>query len=361
MLPPTDQGHLRKYLATLGVAVVVASIAVGGFILQMQNDLLVEQKKINESSEVGRLALDKKQHIILFLFQWSPFVLGALALLGVGLAGFGLKGWSRKQKVIDRKEESEAAKVQVELEGLRASEQLKAVERERAVEAALKESAREESESASGAPEYEPITRPEGVDDAQSEVESPPGSGAGESPAPEDRSTSTTAPSSKSSVSRVDARNEIMMLETTFIQKLSALFGENNVVNGAQILPVGRDADEAGIYIDAVAVDPASQQGFALELKSLRSTTPVRYYHALIQCVLAARSLRGHDMFSAKSFKPVLIIVIEDDEIGMERIGRFRHQLGRVADLFQETPKILIYTREEFMTLESHRLLYGLA
>lgn len=361
MLPPTDQGHLRKYLATLGVAVVVASIAVGGFILQIQNDLLVEQKKINDASETGRLAFDKKQHIILFLFQWSPLALGLLALSGIGLAVYGLRGWSKKQKVVDQKEENEAAKVKVELESLRASEHRKALERERAVEAAIEESSRESSSVTLDDSAAEFADRPESYDGLADGVEPLSRAGSGEVATSEKAPTVTTAPSLREPVSRSDARSEIMLLETTFVKKLSSLFGDANVIDGAQVMPSRREASEAGIYVDAVAIDPASRQGFALELRSLRSTTPFRYYHALITCVLAAQGLQDRKMFSARSFKAVLVIVIEDDEVGTERISRFRDRLESVADLFKDVPKVLIYTREEFMSLEGHRLLYGLA
>lgn len=357
LLPPTDQGHLRKYLATLGVAIVVASIAVGGFILQMQSDLLVEQKKINEASETGRLALDKKQHIILFLFQWAPLALGALAAFGIGLAIYGLKGWAKKQKTIDQKEETEAEKVKVELESLQASEGRKALERERDVEAALKEIARDGSEEALGDLECESVGGPQGSDEGDAEA-----GRHSDGSVPTGDAPSATASAAKGAVSRAEARNEIVALENAFIQKLSSLFGKDNVVNGAQILPAAQqDSEELGIYIDAVAVDPVSRQGFALELKSLRSTTPFRYYNALITCALAAKRLREMKMFSAQSFKPVLVIIIEDDEIGMSRIGLFRYQLEQVADLFAEAPKILIYAREQFMSLKNHELLYGLA
>ncbi|MCR6482050.1 hypothetical protein M8542_04430 [Amycolatopsis sp. OK19-0408] len=346
MLPPTDQGHLRKYLATLGVAIVVAAIAVGGFLLQAQNDLLIEQSKLNQASATGRAAIEQKQRIILFVLQWSPLALGILAAGGIGLAVFGLCGWAKRQKVLDQKDALEVEKGTAELEGLRATNRMREQERERAVDEVIADS-----------------TEGEAVGLASSGGDSESSTAPGKSGARGDGAAiSIESVDGEDAAPRSSVRDEIIAVERELMRKLSQVFGEAYVVNGAQI--GGETPGEAGperlVYLDAVAVDPATKQGFAIDVRLMRSTSSWRYYSGLVNCVKGAIELERLRLHDASSFTPVMIAVIEDHEIGMSRIARFRILLEEAATLFINRPKVLIYSREQFFAMADNRFLFDL-
>jgi hypothetical protein len=120
LLSPTDQGHFRKYLTTLGVAIVVASLGIGGFLLQTQSDLLIERDKLAKLTPTARAAIERKQQIVLAATHWAPWVLGAFAMLGAGLAVWGLVGWRRKQQELDEKDRAELGKLEGERDKIHA-------------------------------------------------------------------------------------------------------------------------------------------------------------------------------------------------------------------------------------------------
>lgn len=360
MLPPTDQGHLRKYLATLGVAIVVASLAIGGFILQTQSDLLVEQSKINSASPTGRAALEKKQHLILLVMDWSPLVLGLLSLFGIALAIYGLRGWSKRQEVLDAKDRLDVEKTQAELDGLRASAQVVEEEKERAINEVLDEEPGDALREAVGS-----------SDDADQSPElgdigsRPGGSGVevnGETP---------DIPAGKSQAGRVDVSNprareaarvatrqDIELLEGEFTQKLAQIFGARNVVAGAEVRKQSSDSP-SGVFLDAVAIDPPSKAGFAFELKLNRHAILSNFYHGLIRSVVGARDLEDRRSLSAIKFTPVLVIVLSD-ETSTSKIQSLKMRLNSIVDVFIKSPKVLVYKREQFASLTSRQLYYDL-
>ncbi|WP_143168610.1 hypothetical protein [Amycolatopsis australiensis] len=96
------------------MAIVVASLGVGGYLLQTQSDLLIEQDKLAKLTPAARAAIERKQQIVLVATHWAPWALGALAALGFGLAVWGLVGWRRKQQELDAKDRVELGKLELE-------------------------------------------------------------------------------------------------------------------------------------------------------------------------------------------------------------------------------------------------------
>jgi hypothetical protein len=49
----TDQSHLRKYLATLGVVIFAGVISLSGLFLRLQDDLLIKQSDLDVFQHLG--------------------------------------------------------------------------------------------------------------------------------------------------------------------------------------------------------------------------------------------------------------------------------------------------------------------
>jgi len=116
MLGPTDQGHFLKYLTTLGVAIVVASLGLGGYLLQTQSDLLIKREELAKFTPVAREAIDHKQQVVLQVTTFAPWVLGLMIVAGVSMAVVGLTGWRTKQALLDERDRVELAKANRELD-----------------------------------------------------------------------------------------------------------------------------------------------------------------------------------------------------------------------------------------------------
>jgi hypothetical protein len=129
MLGPTDQGHFLKYLTTLGVAIVVASLGLGGYLLQTQSDLLIKREELAKLTPVAREAIDHKQQVALQVTTFAPWVLGLMALGGVIMAVIGLTSWRKKQALLDKRDDeraqAEVAKINRELELMQMTDQEK--------------------------------------------------------------------------------------------------------------------------------------------------------------------------------------------------------------------------------------------
>lgn len=116
MLGPTDQGHFLKYLTTLGVAIVVASLGLGGYLLQTQSDLVIKREELAKLTPVAREAIDHKQQVVLQVTTFAPWVLGLMIVAGVTMAVIGLTGWRTKQALLDEVDRVGLAKANRELD-----------------------------------------------------------------------------------------------------------------------------------------------------------------------------------------------------------------------------------------------------
>lgn len=98
----TDQSHYRKYLATLGVALFVASVSLGGFILQLKGDLDIRVDDLSRLTRTAQSVIGLRHQLLLGLTVAAPYVIAAGVIGGIWLTIFGLKGWAQVQAELDR-------------------------------------------------------------------------------------------------------------------------------------------------------------------------------------------------------------------------------------------------------------------
>lgn len=136
---PTDQTHLRRYFATLGVAIAVGTLSLAGFFLQLQQQLLVTNSTLVKVTPTARQAILRRQEYLYLGTLILPWFVLVGFVGGIGLAIFGIAGWARRQKVIDEREDVGLRREKVELHHLTGAEREAKLDRE------VKESAREGS------------------------------------------------------------------------------------------------------------------------------------------------------------------------------------------------------------------------
>lgn len=125
-----DQSHLRKYLATLGVAIVAGVISVSGLFLRLQDDLLVSTSELATLTPLAREAIEQRQQYIDLATTALPWFLLGGCLLGLSLSAYGVIGWAKRQVVADELEDIARDRGKTELRQLSDSERVTRLERE---------------------------------------------------------------------------------------------------------------------------------------------------------------------------------------------------------------------------------------
>jgi hypothetical protein len=233
----TDQTHLRRYFATLGVAIVAGTLSLAGLFLNVQQDLLVPQSTLARLTPTARAALVRRQgYLSLGTIMLPWFVLIGL-LGGIGLSAYGLVGWAKRQKVIDEREDIGLHKEQFELR------QLTETEKEDKLDRDAKESASEASSTPAVAP-------PENL---------------------------------------TNVRNEISTLEQALLGKLGEIYNSGNILSPASL----RTASGEIIEIDAVLMRAIGPILFELKYASDPTALPSRILIGLQKIARAAAFAKG--------------------------------------------------------------------
>lgn len=130
MMFTTDQSHLRRYLATLGVAIAAGTLSLAGLFLKLQQDLIVPRTTLAALTPTARAALLKRQEYLSFGTAILPWFVLVGFFGGVGLSAYGMIGWARRQKIIDEREDIGLRKERVELRQLTDAEKVDKLNRE---------------------------------------------------------------------------------------------------------------------------------------------------------------------------------------------------------------------------------------
>lgn len=319
MFSPTENSHFRKYLTTLGVSIIVAAIAAGGFLFRGQADLLVDQKKLAELTPIARRAIERRQEIILLATQWSPLVVSLICLIGAIISIIGITGWSRRQKVVDSREDLEADKTRAEIRALTKEEKERKTEED--VQIALGETSEDLPEDTKKPPSSDKeMLPPAGKAEEQPQI--------------------TQLP-------RADhARSAIYTIERELAKKLLIAFPQA-LTQSSIAVDMG-----SGIQyeVDALVKLPGSAIDFLFEVKFISRRPNLRHAveAAATRSTAAAKSLNGNNRI--KSTVPVIIIVSEDESGITSKAAERALDLLRPALAIQ--PVILHFSRTEFLALD---------
>jgi hypothetical protein len=233
----TDQTHLRRYFATLGVAIAAGTLSLAGLFLKLQQDLLVTRSTLGKITPTARDALLRRQEYLSFGTTILPWFVLVGFLGGIGLSAYGLVGWAKRQKVIDEREDIGLRRERVELR------QLTEVEKE----AKLDRDAKESITEASSAPTGEPLEN------------------------------------------LTNVRAEISTCEQALLRKLEEIYNPDKVISPVSLILAPGEA----IEIDAVVDRELSPILFELKYASEPTELPSRILDGLRRVARAATLTKG--------------------------------------------------------------------
>ncbi|GLY42031.1 hypothetical protein Amsp01_080540 [Amycolatopsis sp. NBRC 101858] len=322
MLSPTDQGHFRKYLTTLGVAIVVASLGIGGFLLQTQSDLLVEQDKLAKLTPAARAAIERKQQIVLAATHWAPWVLGALAALGVGLAAWGLVGWQRKQLELDAKDRAELGKIEGERDKIHAelaAMQMTAAEKAEELEQEAEELVRDDRSH----------HREDGDEEAAEEPETA-------EPEPEEPAPPVDEPPVATGR---DVFRWIARVEDALVSRLASAWPE------AELL---RDVRPEFTAVDVVLDDLQRDQ---LTLFELKITDAKNFGNRIRESASAVSTVAEQltQRYPARTIRSAVILVVRE---GSRLPENHRRRIREAVSGLKHRPIVVLYGESEWQALE---------
>lgn len=136
-----EYGDLYKFLASLGLALIVLAVVAPWLFLREPFDLQLEAGKLGNLTEGARALILYRQQVAISLVRSVPWISGALLLLGLTSLVTGLLGWKRSQKVLDRKQLADLAKTEKEIEKM-SDEALKRKQESENVEGEIQEESR---------------------------------------------------------------------------------------------------------------------------------------------------------------------------------------------------------------------------
>ncbi len=91
MFPVSDSGsHVRRYLTTLGVAIVIGSLSAGSLFLRDSGLLAFKQADLAQLTPTAQQTVERRQSYLLVLTNLLPWLVVGGVLTGSLLVFFGL-------------------------------------------------------------------------------------------------------------------------------------------------------------------------------------------------------------------------------------------------------------------------------
>lgn len=123
LIPRTEYGHFYKWVTSIGLALIIASVAVPWFIHQSLGNLAIPAQDLVRLTETAREVVEKRQNELAFVQTLEPWLFAFLLASGLLVTYRGLVGWKLRQDKLDEGEDVELATRRLNLEHLSADEQ----------------------------------------------------------------------------------------------------------------------------------------------------------------------------------------------------------------------------------------------
>lgn len=96
---------INKFFTSLGIVLIIIATLLPWYINQNLSVVIIEQEKIDQSTNIGKEIIINQQNIMLFLSQNTLIIVLSLLFLGCISIFFGLWRWIERQKVKDKIED----------------------------------------------------------------------------------------------------------------------------------------------------------------------------------------------------------------------------------------------------------------
>lgn len=311
-MPSVDFGHLYKFLASVGLVLIVAAFLVPWGFVQANEALLVTSQDLAELTPTAREILTDRQGAIERVQTWMPWISLAILLAGLACLVTGFNGWRKRQKGSDEGED-------LDLQNKRLAVAV-------------------------------PMTASEVDDKLLSEAESdtPP-------PAPED---DTTSPDQKSELA--DQRRRLRMddlraSEARLAELASAAFKGFEVASNVRVSRPGEDAPRFSRMLDVLISpdieDPWGQLG--LDLKRVSNSPAVA--PAMVNLAISALHLQRGSVYTGAPGRPrstecsaVLLYVFDDEHQVAFAKERMRSDVALVNEALKQPVGVVALPKSTF-------------
>src|SRR5215469_5909843 len=117
-MPEIDYGDFYKFLASVGIALIILAILTPWLFLREPFDLSIEAEHIKTLSPRAQDLVLKRQDMVSRIFPAIPAISCVLLVVGIVVTSIGLFHWHGRQKLRDRGEDYSVEIQRRELEGM---------------------------------------------------------------------------------------------------------------------------------------------------------------------------------------------------------------------------------------------------
>jgi hypothetical protein len=292
-----DQTHLRRYFATLGVAIAVGTLSLAGVFLKLQQDLVVPESTLAKLTPAARSALLRRQEYLSFGVTILPWFVLVGFFGGLTLSIYGIIGWVRRQRISDEREDIELRKGRAELDQMTDIEKADKLDRE--------------AEEAVAGVAYETPTERARLDIQLTPVLD------GQLP---------------------NVRTGVAVIENELLKKLVAIYGSNRVESAVRV------GTAAGSIVEVDAfVRLGNRSRIVFELKYSATTNNVlnRIVAGLQNVARAASTVNGQGV----------LVVVAPSDATLGQLETWRRQAEEMAAEYRSVVKVYVGRYSEFVEM----------
>lgn len=324
-----DASHLRKYLATLGVAIIVGTISLASLVMRLQSELLVKQSELAELTPIARDTIERRQRYASVVTDLVPFLLLLGCMLGIGLAIYGIRGWTKRQAVTDEIEDLARDRSRTEVRRLTDSERLEKIEDE--VESAVLDGNVEDVEDETTAEGVVPAGPP-----VAPEVEPAPPL------APIDSQRNMAL---REAIRRRDLLRRVNEVEAGLAAKAAEAFDATHRVDVGVSMASGGKTRQ----FDAVAFSlHPDVKSIVFEVKYVGNPKAM----SRVLTTAFSQAAAGADMLPGGAI-PVVVAVYRDEIFEQGEVALLSKAAAKLAATFNRPPRILILSESEFKAMSA--------
>src|SRR5271169_4371307 len=111
-----EYGDYYKFVASSGIALLVAALLLPWIFLREPFDLAIEASKIALLTPDAQNVVRERQHLIATIIDSIPYVSLFLGVVGLFVTGLGLVKWHERQSIRDKGEDLGVEKLNKELQ-----------------------------------------------------------------------------------------------------------------------------------------------------------------------------------------------------------------------------------------------------
>lgn len=331
-MPRIDFGHLYKFVASTGLALIAAAFAVPWLYGQSIAVLSIPREDLKGLTATARQVIVQRQDAIAAVQEWILIGAGLALVLGLALLGWGLFQWRRRQSIQDQNENADLRKKLAELEPASQSE----IDLKREME----------------------------ITDANEP--DPGGATTPMQPARTDESTAQRSSSGSTFTSRMEV---IRQTESRLVELLQAGFS-----SGFAVLPSVSVEGPFGLrsVLDAVINPPEDSQWAQVGLDIRRASLPTlqaRIPEAMVRMAVATREFRVGSVYTGQRGRPpvaeanaLVVLVLEARDTASGRaMERARALVASVNTVLTRSVGVIVVDSDRFDTMTASELRTAIA